>query len=163
MITKLPIEERFFKKVNKTKECWFWIGQLNFHGYGVIHLYPNQYNDKKILAHRLSYKIHKGEIPKDMCVRHSCDIRNCVNPNHLWIGTKSDNHKDMWAKGRQPDYTKTGIPGENHPMAKLTWKKVNKIRKMLSSRKYKQIYIAKIFNAHPMTISNIIHNKQWKI
>jgi hypothetical protein len=89
------IEERFFQKVNKTDSCWLWTGAVNSRGYGSIGV-----AGKTTSAHRLSYLWFKGEIPEGMFVCHTCDIRACVNPEHLWVGTNSDNMKDMIAKDR---------------------------------------------------------------
>jgi HNH endonuclease len=87
--------KRFFKNIKKTRRCWLWTGAIGSHGYGemAIHDFPHT-------AHRLSYEFHKGKIPKGKCVLHKCDIRRCVRPSHLWIGTKGDNAKDMVKKGR---------------------------------------------------------------
>jgi len=96
MSKHMSLEDRFFQKVLKTDSCWLWTGGIATQGYGVFRV-----DGKSVSAHRHSYKIHKGEIPDGMHVCHSCDVRNCVNPDHLWVGTATDNMQDMIKKGRQ--------------------------------------------------------------
>ncbi len=140
----------FFDKVLKTDGCWIWQGgKLN--GYGFI-----QINYKRLYAHRLSYMIHKGDIPKGLLVCHSCDNPICVNPGHLWLGTKSDNSKDMWSKQRN-----VVVCGEHHPHAKLTEDDVVKIRQ-LSMQGLLNREIAAIFNVHLTRIDAIKRHKSWK-
>lgn len=89
--------ERFWRFVSKSDGCWEWTGQLTppdkKHKGGYARL------DKEG-AHRVSWRIHKGTIPEGMCVLHKCDNPKCVNPEHLFIGSKAQNSRDMQIKGR---------------------------------------------------------------
>lgn len=87
----------FFKKLQKTETCWLWNG-WRCQGYGRIKV-----NAKPHLAHRISYILFKGHIPDGMAVCHSCDIKHCVNPDHLFLGTNQENTKDKIIKGRGID------------------------------------------------------------
>ena len=94
-----PIADRFWKKVCKTANCWEWIGGLTGAGYGIIQEAGK--GSKNLLAHRVSYTIHKGEIPDGLQVLHSCDNRACVNPDHLRPGTQSENIIEAYQRGRK--------------------------------------------------------------
>ena len=75
----MTLEDRFWSKVVKTETCWEWTGYKLYNGYSGITV-----NSKyKTTAHRVSYEIHKGEIPKDKEIDHLCRNRGCVNPEHL--------------------------------------------------------------------------------
>jgi hypothetical protein len=88
-------EDRFLNKINKTDSCWLWTGALNSKGYGSIRI-----DGKSVGTHVYSYKLYKGEVSEGLLVCHTCDIPNCVNPEHLWLGNSKDNAVDMVNKGR---------------------------------------------------------------
>jgi len=86
---------RFWAKVDKTDGCWIWIGAKNATGYGLI-----RFKRKSYRAHRVSYEFANGEIPDGLYICHKCDNPSCVNPEHLFTGTATDNAIDMTNKGR---------------------------------------------------------------
>jgi len=87
----------------------------------------------EFMAHRQAYKDAKGEIPKGMCVCHSCDVGLCVNPKHLFLGTHSDNMKDAASKKRIPHLLKQ--TGEQNSNSKYTQKFVDEIRQYFNDHK----------------------------
>lgn len=92
---RLSIEDRFWSKVKKTSGCWEWQGSCHSKShYGTIGI-----KGKTVFAHRYSYSLKHGVMPKQM-VLHSCDNRICVNPSHLREGTAKDNAQDMVKRGR---------------------------------------------------------------
>ena len=97
--------ETFYNFVDKAAAngCWVWTGTCDRAGYGLFRKSNGSRDSSaRVAAHRYSYEISKGSIPDGLHVCHSCDNPSCVNPDHLWVGTASDNMQDMWAKGRGP-------------------------------------------------------------
>jgi hypothetical protein len=127
--------------------CWEWTGAKK-EGYGI-------YN--KDTVHRLSYRLHRGNIPERMCVRHKCDTRHCWNPEHLEIGTIQDNIDDKVARGRAKGGS--GKKGENGTNAKLTVENVKEIRENPHDKCI--CCLARQFTVMPQQISRIQHNERW--
>jgi hypothetical protein len=146
------VRERLLNSIKIDENgCWIWQKSIGRGGYGKTY-----YKGKCYTAHRLSYKIFKGKIPKSMQVCHTCDVRKCVNPDHLWLGTAKDNMQDCVAKNRH--VAPTGL--KNH-FTKLSENEVLEIRKLFKEgvRIYK---LVKLFKVTDTTISAIIKNKTWK-
>ena len=133
--------------------CWGWSGCAPKNpGYGQFR------SDMKIMrAHRASWIIHHGDIPKGLCVLHSCDNPICSNPRHLFLGSHSDNMLDSIKKNRNKSI---GAFGEKNHQAKLNRSDVKKIRELIAnSVAYKEI--AKFFGVHLSRISDIKCGRTW--
>lgn len=133
------LEERFWEKVNKDGPipdgrpdlgpCWLWTGARVGRGYGKIG--SGGHSGKTLMAHRVSWQIHFGEIPDELAVCHECDNPPCVNPGHFVLGTIAYNNRDMIAKGRRG---RVGArPGEQNHRTHLTRDDVRTIRQERAS------------------------------
>jgi hypothetical protein len=142
------LDDRFWSKVNKTDYCWLWTGCTNNIGYGRI-----RHGDITLLAHRVSWQIHFGEITTGLLVLHKCDNRICVNPQHLVLGTQKDNMLDASNKGRM-------ISGEKHYNSKLTQEDVSAIKSMLIYRSCAEV--GRMFGVSRNNISHIKLGQTWK-
>lgn len=101
------LEERFWRLVDKTGDCWEWKGRKDEGGYGI----SIGKNPPERRAHRLAAYFMYGPIPDGCLVCHHCDNPPCCNPDHLFLGTHGDNQRDAWAKGR-----KRKLFGKDNPM-----------------------------------------------
>ncbi len=170
-------EERFWPKIDRNgptqdhmdTPCWVWTACKNRAGYGAFKAQKKQFR-----AHRVIYTLIRGPIPHDgsahgICVCHRCDVRECCNPDHLFLGTNEDNVHDMYIKGRQPKGYKNGahtkpecvLRGEANGHARLTTNQILEIRALYASGCFTHAVLAARFNVSPVHIGNIINRKKW--
>lgn len=149
----LPIERVMERIIKRDNGCWEWQGGKNCKGgYGRI-----KFGYDHHLVHRISYEYHYGKIPDGMEICHHCDNPICVNPEHLFLGTRSDNMRDMFAKGRHRP-----VNGENNGNSRLTQKQVDSIRKEYSKGDVSQRGLARKYSVTQGCIAGIICHRTWK-
>lgn len=155
-----PFENRFWKNVQKNTndQCWLWSGCFGDDGYGRLRAergYLTKHGKRFMWAtHRASWTLHFGEIPDGLSVLHRCDVKACVNPEHLFLGTQADNMADKTNKGRAQH-------GEAHGMSKLTESNVRAIRQM-KNLAVCQNDIAEFFGVSKQLVSLIVRRRLWK-
>lgn len=142
--------ERRIKKMTKVDSngCWIWQGYIRKDvGYG-----QSKLRGKPTGAHRVSYTFFKGDIPDGLCVLHVCDVRACVNPDHLFLGTLAENCYDRVSKGRT-------AKGSEQGSSKLHDKDIIEIRKL--SKNLSHAKIAERYPVARQTISKILSGDLW--
>lgn len=150
--THPQLKEHMWLYVNRfAAGCWNWKGSCDEKGYGMF-----QFSGNRVHTHRLAYELVFGEIPSGLCVCHKCDNPGCCRPDHLFLGTHSDNMQDMVAKGRN-----AVRQGGKHSMAKLTAIQVEEIRE-LCRKGYLQKEIASRFGVSAPTVSAIHNGRLWR-
>lgn len=127
-------------------DCWLWPSVIDKNGYGRA-----SQSGKRYWAHRLSYLHHHGPIPEGALVCHHCDVRRCVNPKHLFLGTAADNTADMIRKNRHRY-------GERAPWSKLTEANV---RAILADTRNHEVIAAEFGIAGP-TVCEIKKRRTWR-
>lgn len=145
-------ERRFWAQVSKVGSgCWEWTGARSSTGYG------NFYDRRLWLTHRYSWVMANGEIPRGLCVLHACDNRSCVNPAHLFLGTKRENSRDMATKGR---HRVPSLKGAAHGEAKLTDAAVLDIRRRVAAGEL-QKHLAAEYGVSISLVSLVVRRKAW--
>lgn len=141
--------KRFEEKYEVVPEsgCWLWMRCLSPSGYGMFRAYGNYMN-----AHRASYIMFRGPIPPGMHVCHRCDVKCCVNPSHLFLGTHADNMADVAKKGKA-----TAVRGTKNGQHKLNEDQVLEIRRQFATGSFSMAYIARTFNVSRSTIWSVLH------
>lgn len=156
-------KSRFLSKVQISDEnnCWEWLAGIDRKGYGRFH-FKKAGKWKRGRAHRFSWLLFIGKIPKGMLVCHHCDNPACCNPRHLFVGTNQDNMTDRNRKNRQ-----ARLRGSMNGISKLTENSVLEIRRILKKRKSPKDRelsfpkIAKMYGVSRSTISAISTGQNW--
>lgn len=152
---RLTLEQKMERYTRKGEGCWEWTGAINSHGYGTVRI-PRGTN---VGAHTIAYRLAHGDDLRGLWVLHRCDNRKCVRPDHLFLGTATDNNRDRQAKGRG-----NSPKGARHYAAKLTDEQVREIR-----RRYRrfvsalgmQTRLAAEFGVSRATIDMVARGQRW--
>jgi hypothetical protein len=149
-----PLRVRLLRRIRKDSDtgCWLWTGAANSAGYGNIGLGGK--NEGTVMVHRISYELFNGPILPGFCVCHRCDTPACINPDHLFLGTRATNNADARQKGRS-------VRGERSDRAKLTEAQVLEIRALWAAG-HKAKEIAPQYGINHRTIILIVNRRTWK-
>ena len=164
----IPVEfiDRFITKfLLDNSGCWIWQACISPNGYGGF-TWPGR---RRIGAHRASYLIYKGKIPSGLCVLHDCDVKSCVNPAHLHLGTRLDNMREAVDRGRIAKGDRHSsrthperLPrGEGNGYSKLTEDKVREIRARYAMGGVFQRTLAEEFCVNQTAIGDIVRRETW--
>lgn len=158
---KVPIEERFWKKVDikGENECWHWLGRSNQpYGYtGILPYGVVRFQGNITMAHRVSFMLKKGPIPEGHIIRHTCDNPKCVNPNHLISGTYKENSQDAIQRGRF-----NVRRGEKVNTAKLNEHQVRLLRKKFQEKKLSALEISLLMGMRLVSVYRMLQGHSWK-
>lgn len=172
-MSRQSIESRFWSKVEKTSDCWLWVGSKYLSGYGRFFI-----KTKGVRAHRFSWQLANGPIPEGLCVCHKCDNPPCVKPEHLFLATHSENMLDAGRKGRNgsqryPERVPRGdkhgarlhperVPrGENCGKSRLTEADVVRIRQLHSEGRSLRC-LGREYGVHDTTIYFAVRGLTWR-
>ena len=137
-------QQKFFDKVIPVTEsgCWLWNGAVSNRGYGNFGI-----GRKTFLAHRTSFELFSGPIPRPLWVLHRCDVRSCVNPAHLFLATHKENMADMSRKGRSGK--------------KLTRADAEELRRLYASGAYSHSGLGRLFGVNHRNVGRIVRGEMW--
>jgi hypothetical protein len=142
---------RHVAKIDDATSCWEWTGARGTHGYGQIRTIEN----RSRATHRLFWEMTYGPIPHGLWVLHRCDNPPCVRPDHLFLGTPQDNHRDMVSKGRV-------ARGTMKPNVKLSPAQITEIRARYASGGLRYKDLAQQFGISICLVGFIVRREKWK-
>lgn len=147
----------FWDRVDHTDAngCWTWTGPRNGNGYGTFG--PGR-------AHRVAWELVNGPIPDGLCVLHRCDNPPCVRPDHLWVGTRSENTQDMLQKGRHGAWRhpERVARGERNSGARLTLEQVRAIRAEYATGTTSWTRLALKYGISKRAIGRVVQGTHWR-
>ncbi len=149
----MTTEDRFYAKVAYSGDCWLWTAATFTNGYAAFRV-----GDRQCRAHRWAYEHFSGPIPDGAVVMHRCDVKRCVNPAHLTIGTQAENQADMTSKGRGRTGWRNGWR-TNAP--KLTATDAEAIRQRYVRGKVRQADLAAEYGVTQTMVSRIVRGAAW--
>jgi hypothetical protein len=162
------VAARFWLKVDKDGpvpahdpslgSCWLWTSAVDARGYGAFFMPGKPRMAPKAKAHRVSFELAHGPIPEGLDVLHHCDVRHCVNPKHLYLGTDRENMRDAVERGRRRSRA-----GEDNPNAKLSDAEVSAIRRIYASGQVTQTALAEQFGVSQKHISALVRGQQRRV
>lgn len=153
MVVDESARARFFASIERIpfSGCWIWTRSVISKGYGCIRL-----ADRTHYAHRISWEIHHGQVPRGSHVLHRCDVPSCCNPEHLFLGTNGDNIADSIAKGRRKR------PGEKQNRHILSGDEVLALRERYKRGGVSQAQLARERGVSKACINHAIAGINWK-
>jgi len=143
------VKRIFKKKLVSSSGCWIFTGGLSWNGYGRI----SMANERHARPHRIIWESINGKIDSNLDVCHRCDVRNCFNPSHLFLGTRKENMQDAVKKGRTQR-------GQTHSKAKLSNFEVLEIRSFKNI--VSQRILSEAYGVKQGIISMIQNKKIWR-
>lgn len=151
------LEDRFplYYEKNDETDCWEWKMTLDKWGYGGI----RDDDGKTRRAHRVSYKLHKGEIPDGAYICHTCHNECCVNPDHLYAGNAQSNVDDAIERGT---FLETRPQGEQVGTSKLVESEVRELKRKYNSGDYTQSELADEYGIGQTQVSRIVRGEWWQ-
>ena len=149
-------------RVDEASGCWLWTGYKSQLGYGLLTV-----DRVRMRAHRLSYQLHIGPIPKGegfhgTCVCHKCDVRNCVNPEHLYLGTHQQNMRDRNERDRVGHSQRHGRAILKDDDVRLIKRFLERFPPSFGNRPSPQEFLSRWFGVSCPTISQISTGRKWQ-
>ncbi len=160
-VTETELRERLdrYVMIDPNSGCWLWSGCVAGRGYGVTKF--RKISPSHLYVHRLVYEVFVAPVPDGLYVCHRCDVPACCNPDHLFLGTHTDNMRDAVMKGRVAS-RKTGTWSPGQGRMKLDDEAVRQIRAIYCMGFLGHQFLAHLFGVSNYTINSIVRRKSWK-